>query len=155
MNLTGRGRLLGIDHGEKVIGLAICDANWTAARPLELLVRRTRAQDFAHINAVIVQQEIAAIVVGLPELPPDHNLTGQASTVRRWVTRLAAAVSVPVYLWEEQYSSFEAEQIAAEIGLDRAGRIDDRAAAVILQSFIDAHPAGIPLPAPVKTHQPS
>src|SRR5205814_9357930 len=94
-SMSTRGRLLGIDHGEKVIGLAICDANWIAARPLELLVRRTRAQDFAHINAVIAQQEIAAIVVGLPELPPDHNVTGQANTVRRWVTRLASAVSVP------------------------------------------------------------
>ena len=138
-----------------MIGLAICDANWTAARPLELLVRRTRAQDFAHINAVIVQQEVAAIVVGLPELPPDHSVTGQASTVRRWVTRLAAVVSVPVYLWDERYSSFEAEQIAEEVGLDRARRIDDRAAAVILQSFIDAHPAGTPLPTPVKAQRAS
>ena|SRR5579871_1002677 len=148
--VSGRGRLLGIDHGEKVIGLALCDANWTAARPLELLVRRTRAQDFAHIFGIIAKQEIAAVVVGLPELPPEHNLTGQANTVRRWSTRLAAAVKIPVYLWDEQYSSFEAEQIASEIGLERSARIDDRAAAIILQSFIDAHPAGTPPPTPVK-----
>lgn len=151
--MSGRGRLLGVDHGEKVIGLAVCDANWTAARPLELLVRRTRAQDFAHINAVIARQEIAAVVVGLPELPPDHNVTGQAQTVRRWSTRLAAAVHVPVYLWNEQYSSFEAEEIAAEVGLDRSARIDDRAAAIILQSFIDAHPPDVPPPAPVKARE--
>lgn len=147
---NGRGRLLGIDHGEKVIGLAICDANWTAARPLELLIRHTRAQDFAYIRNVIAKQEIVAVVIGLPELPPEHNVTGQANTVRRWSTRLAAAVNVPVYLWDEQYSSFEAEQIAVEIGLEQAARIDDRAAAIILQSFIDAHPDGTLLPAPVK-----
>lgn len=142
-----RGRLLGIDHGSKVIGLAVCDANWTAARPLGLLARKTRAADFAEIDAVIKQQEITAIVVGLPELPAGVVATSQASTVRRWASRLAAAVSVPVYLWNEQFSTQEAQQLLSEAGSQQSGRIDDRAAAVILQNFIDAHPVGTALPA--------
>ena len=69
--------------------------------------------------------------------------------VRNWSKKLAKAVSVPVYLWPEQFSSFEAEHLAAEAGAKRAERIDDRAAAVILQSFIDAHRVDEPLPDPV------
>ncbi len=151
---AARGRLLGVDHGAKVIGLAICDAAWIAARPFQLLQRQSRVEDFARLQAIIRQQQIAAIVVGLPEQPADYAGPGQASTVRRWASRLAAAVSIPVYLWDEQFSTFEAEQIGAELGVPtdarNRGRIDDRAAAVILQSFINAHPPGTPLPPPIK-----
>ncbi len=145
-----RGRLLGIDHGAKVIGLAICDAAWIAARPLQLLARKSRAKDFAEIETVIARQQIAAVVVGLPEQPAGYTGSAQADSVRRWAARLAAAVSVPVYLWDEQFSTFEAERLMEEAGSRTEGRIDDRAAAVILQSFIDAHPPGTPLPAPVR-----
>src|SRR5437868_2112972 len=112
MSSIRRGRLLGIDHGSKVIGLAICDANWIAARPLELLTRKDRATDFARIMTIIAQQQIEAVIVGLPELPEAGDVKNQADSVRRWVSRLAAVVSVPVYLWDEQYSTFEAEQLA-------------------------------------------
>ncbi len=62
---------------------------------------------------------------------------------------MAAALSVPVYLWEEGFSTDEAQQLATEMGSRLPDRIDDRAAAVILQSFIDSHPPGLPLPKPV------
>lgn len=148
-----RGRLLGIDHGTKVIGLAICDALWIAARPLQILKRKSRAADFAQINAIIAKQQISAIVVGLPEQPADsvNPSTEQADEVRNWSKRLAKAVAIPIYLWPEQFSSFEAEQLAAEAGTRPAARIDDRAAAVILQSFIDAHREGMELPDPLSS----
>jgi len=142
MSVMPRGRLLGLDHGSKVIGLAVCDANWTAARPLRLLERKSRAADFAEINKIVAEQEAVAIVVGLPELPDGIVATSQASTVRRWASRLAAAVPVPVYFWDERFSTSEVQQLAAETGSRTHDRIDDRAAAVILQSFIDAHPPG-------------
>ncbi len=152
MTSSIRGRLLGIDHGTKVIGLAICDSAWIAARPLQLLRRRTREQDFAEIRAIIAQQHIAGVVVGLPEQPADSTgkNAAQANMVRRWASRLAAAIKVPVYLWQEQFSSLEAQALSDEAGLRRGQRIDDRAAAVILQSFIDAHSEGTPLPPPIK-----
>ena len=147
-----RGRLLGIDHGAKVIGLAICDALWIAARPLQILKRKSRTEDFAQLNAIIAKQQISAIVVGLPEQPADsvNPSPEQADEVRNWSKRLAKAAPIPIYLWPEQFSSFEAEQLAAEAGAKAAARIDDRAAAVILQSFIDAHREGMILPDPVK-----
>lgn len=149
MSAISRGRLLGIDHGSKIIGLAVCDANWTMARPLQLLTRKTRTIDFAAINKVIMEQEIAGIVVGMPELPTDVVATSQANTVRRWVSRLAAAVPRPIYLWDEQFSTNEAQQLAAQVGKNSSERIDDWAAAAILQSFIDAHPFGSTLPKPM------
>ncbi len=148
--MSTRGRLLGIDHGNKVIGLAVCDAAWIAARPLRLLTRKNRAADFAAIQQILDEQHIAAIVVGLPDMPETFSGVSQAHTVRRWVSRLAAAVSIPVYLWDEQLSTFEARELAAEAGARSAERVDDRAAAVILQSFINAFPDGTPLPPPVK-----
>src|SRR5687767_4718814 len=111
MSAPDRGRLLGIDHGTKFIGLAICDALWIAARPFEVLPRKTRVEDFARIHAILTRQQIAAIVVGLPEQPADHSSYSpqQANIVRRWARRLAASANVPVYLWEEQFSTSEAE----------------------------------------------
>ncbi len=147
MSVAGRGRLLGIDHGSKVIGLAVCDANWTAARPLQVLVRTNRSADFAAIREIMAAQQIAGIVVGLPTLPEDKTATSQASTVERWASRLAAAVNVPVYLWDEQYSTQEAEVLRDS---DDDDRIDHIAAAVILQGFIDSHAEGLALPAPIK-----
>ncbi len=145
-----RGRLLGIDHGNKVIGLAVCDAAWIAARPLQILKRKSREDDFAAIRKILKEQHISAIVVGMPELPPGLVATSQADIVRRWVRRLATAVDVPIYTWDEQYSTQQAEELSRESGSRRVpDRIDDRAAAVILQSFIDAHPADAPLPEPI------
>ena len=149
MSEARRGVLIGVDHGAKVIGLATCDAAWIVARPLQTFVRTTREADFAKINALIAAREAVGVVVGLPTMPEGFTGTDQAGTVRRWASRLAAAVPIPVYLWDESLSTFEAGERLAEVG-GQADRLDAHAAAVVLQSFIDAHPAGTPLPLPIK-----
>jgi len=144
------GRLLGIDHGLKVIGLAVCDPTGLIARPLQLLRRTSRQEDFARIKAILAEQGAVGVVVGLPVSPPEITVYTQADRVRRWASRLAAAIPVPVYLWNERYSSQEAEELLAAAGKDRPDRIDAVAAAVILQSFLDAlRDEGLPWPAPV------
>ncbi len=151
--MTGRpfpGRLLGIDHGLKVIGLAICDPTGLIARPLRLLRRTSRRTDFAAIARVIAEQSAVAVVVGLPLSPPHITVHTQADTVRLWASRLAAAIPVPVYLWNERYSSQEAADLLAEAGRDQPERVDAVAAAVILQSFLDTlRDEGVPWPEPV------
>lgn len=144
------GPLLGIDHGSRVIGFALCDASWIVARPLGLLRRTTRAADFAHIQALVARHEARGVVVGMPTMPPNFTGRPQGESVRRWATRLAAAVALPVYMWDESLTSFEAAERAREAGLARADREDDRAAAIMLQSFIEAHPPGTALPRPVR-----
>jgi len=132
------GRLLGIDYGLKVIGLAISDPTGLIARPLQLLERASKKKDFAKINALIAEHEIKAVICGLPESPPEITAYTQADRVRLWASRLAAAIPVPVYLWNERYTSQYAEDILKESGTERPDRIDDVAAAVILQLFLDA-----------------
>ena len=144
------GRLLGIDHGLKVIGLAVCDPTGLIARPLQLLRRTSKQEDFARINAIIVEQGAVGAVVGLPVSPPEITVYTQADQVRLWASRLAAAIPVPVYLWNERYSSQDAEELLAAAGKDRPDRIDAVAAAVILQSLLDAlRDEGFPWPEPV------
>lgn len=140
------GRLLGIDYGRKVIGLAVSDPGGLLASPLRLLRRRSRQEDFAIIAAIAEETGAREIVVGVPLPPPDYEGYSQADTVRRWAGRLAAAVPLPVRLWDETLSSEEAERLGREAGRRRPARIDDRAAAVILQSYLDALREGVDPP---------
>ena len=148
--MTVPGRLLAVDHGTKVIGLALCDPTGLIARPLQVLVRTSKKADFATINALIAEHDAKAVIVGLPVSPPDVTGYTQADQVRRWASRLAAAISVPVYLWNERYSSDDAAELLAAAGKPRPDRIDAIAAAVILQSFLDTlRDEGIDWPVPV------
>jgi putative Holliday junction resolvase len=140
------GRLLGIDHGLKVLGFAACDRTGLLATPLTIRRRASKKDDFAFINTLIRQQEIAAIIVGLPPRPPDFEGHSQSDTVRLWSQRLAAAVSVPVYFWDEGLSTDDAYALLAESGRRAPDRVDAYAAAVILQSFLDALREGAPWP---------
>lgn len=144
------GRLLGIDHGTKVIGLATCDRIGLIATPYDIIQRASRREDFATINQIIEAEDIAAIILGLPPRPPDFEGTSQSDIVRRWGRRLAAAVDVPVYYWDEGLSTFDAEKILRDTGKDRPERVDAYAAAVILQSFLDALRTGKTWPSPVR-----
>ncbi len=132
------GRLLGIDYGLKIIGLAISDPTGLIARPLQLLERASKKEDFATINTLIVEHNIVRVIVGLPESPPEITVYTQADRVKLWASRLAAALEVPVYLWNERYTSQYAADILREAGREIPDRIDDVAAAVILQLFLDA-----------------
>ena len=145
-----RGRLLGIDHGSSIIGIAISDPTQRLARPLQLLRRTTRAADFSAINALIAAHNVFGVVIGLPETSSNFTGNSQADTVQRWAARLAGHIHIPVYLWNETLSTDDAEQIVAESGLSRPDRIDHIAAAVILQRFLDEHPAGVLYPPPIK-----
>lgn len=147
------GRLLGIDHGRKVIGLAVSDRNGLLATPLQLLKRRSRKEDFVAIASLAEKEEAQEIIVGLPVPPPDFVGYSQANSVRLWASRLAGAVALPVRLWDETLSSVEARHLASESQQEHPERIDHLAAAVILQSYLDALRAGEATPPPVEPAQ--
>jgi len=139
------GKLLALDIGFARIGVAVCDPLQLAARPLEVLHRRSRNEDF-HLLAKIVQREgVRAIVCGLP-LAMDGDEKTQAQTVRKWAMRLAYALRallgtpLPVIFWDERLSTYAAQAIM----LDRKLNVgeDAVAAAVILQSYLDAKHSG-------------
>jgi len=142
-------RLLGLDHGTTVIGVAISDAGGHLARPLQLITRSTRIADFSAIAALINSFQISGIVVGLPFTTPEFTAESQMPTVQRWAARLAGTIARPVYLWDETLSSDEAYAIGQQIGRSERDRIDDLAAAIILQGFLNQFPPGTAFPEPV------
>lgn len=140
------GRLLGIDHGEKVIGLATCDAIGLIATPLTILKRKSKKEDFAYLNQLIKQEGFVGVLLGLPPRPPDFVGHSQSDTVLLWAKRLVATIDIPVYLWDEGLSTVDAEDQLRDVGKRMPERVDAYAAAVILQSFLDAVREGTNFP---------
>jgi putative holliday junction resolvase len=142
-----KGRLLGIDHGLKRIGLAISDATGMVARELSVLNRKTNREDFERINHIASEQRAIAIVVGLPFNPDaEPGEYTQADTVRRWVERFGETTSLPITLWDEQLTSLDAREISIRQRRDKRDPIDDLAARVMLQSYLDAVRDGLTEP---------
>jgi len=132
-------RTLGVDLGRVRIGLALADDVLRIARPLATLRRRGEAEDLAAIARLARDYEVSRAVLGLP-LNMDGSEGPMALLARAFEPRLAAALGVPVELFDERLSSFEAESRLRERGVsskDRRGRVDEEAAAVILQGWLE------------------
>jgi len=134
-----RGRLLGLDHGLARVGVAVCDASQMIATELIVIDRTSKKADFARINQICADEGVAGIVLGLPldlDAPPDTYT--QADRVRLWAGRFAATTDLPVLLWDEQLSSEEASEMARLQKRKPTDPVDDLAARVILQRYLDA-----------------
>ena len=138
-------RALGIDYGERRIGLAVSDGSGTLARPLRVVSPRGSLRERAAAVAVEVAGAAAEpdglgmVVVGVPRalngMPHD-----QTARVLAFVEALRAATSLPVALQDERLTSVEAEQRLAVRERDwrkRKAKLDAAAAAVILQDYLD------------------
>ncbi len=142
-------RILGIDYGEKRIGLALSDELEMTARGLSVIERTSREKDLETIVAVVSGHGVAAIVVGYP-LRLDGTAGIQCEKVDRFIAALRGVVSVPVTAWDETLSTKEAEGLMREAGVKRRkkrGMVDRIAAAFILQDYLnrkDRRAPGIP-----------
>jgi putative Holliday junction resolvase len=104
---------------------------------------RDEAADLAEIGAVAREYEVTQAVVGLP-LNMDGSEGASARTARAFAPRLASALGVPVHLFDERLSTFEAEDRLRQRGVsarDMKAQVDAEAAAVILQGWMDGRPA--------------
>lgn len=136
-------RVLGLDLGERRIGVAVSDSTGTIASPFDVIERRgDRAAEHATIAAAVADTDAAIVVVGLP-----RSMSGRdgpaAKSVRAEVAELGARLAVPVELWDERLSTVTANRALIEGRVRRRARrdsVDKVAAAVILQSWLDAHP---------------
>jgi len=137
--LPAGGRLLGLDVGTKTIGTALCDAGWTFASPA-LLVRRTKfAKDKAALAELIAAQQVKGLVIGLP-LNLDGTDSPRTQSTRAFARNMED-IALPILLWDERWSTVAVERTMIEQDLSRAKRaerIDNMAAAHILQAGIDA-----------------
>ncbi|MEN6555598.1 MAG: Holliday junction resolvase RuvX, partial [Anaerolineaceae bacterium] len=118
---------------------AISDESGTLARPLNILRHVSRPEDAHRIAEIAQEAEAGAIVVGMP-LGAQGEVGPKARSSLRLIEALRAICQLPVIPWDESYSSQKAAKIRIQAGVKRKTRakpIDDLAAAVILQSYLD------------------
>ena len=133
-------RILAVDYGEKRIGLAVSDELGITASPLTTLMHRSDEETVRHIAQLASKLKVAQIVIGLPRRT-DEREGEMERRVKAFAEKLRQAVSVPVVLFDERFTTRIAEQVLLEADLSRRKRkqVRDRLAAVILlQSFLEA-----------------
>lgn len=134
-------RALGIDLGERRIGVAVSDAEGRVATPITVIERSgSRNRDHQRISELVAEYEAGVVVVGLP-LSLDGSTGPAAQAAEQEIGELEAALAVPVLTHDERFTTAIAERALAESGLSgkaRRQRVDMVAASVILQSWLDA-----------------
>ncbi|MBN1310171.1 MAG: Holliday junction resolvase RuvX [Anaerolineae bacterium] len=134
---------MGIDYGEARIGVALSDPLSIFAQPHSIIAHTKPGEEFPALSTIVEQNQVIRIVVGLPT-DSMGGIGSQAKIVIRWARELANAVSLPITLWDESYSSEEALAIQRASGRRKARDnrrrkpLDDVAAAAILQDYLDA-----------------
>lgn len=130
---------LALDIGERRIGLAAGSDDARLARPLGIITRRVKREEFAAIARIAAENQADRLLVGLP-----YNMDGsegpQAKRIRNYVRLMERAMPLPIHFWDERLSSFAADEIIGELGRRRHPHNDAIAAALILQSYFDAQP---------------
>jgi putative holliday junction resolvase len=138
-------RALGVDLGSKRIGIAVSDRSGTIASPLLVLQRsKSRRHDLTEIARLAVEHEVEAIVVGLP-LSMSGEMGPAAKAAASEAERLATFVDVPVVTHDERLTTVSADRSMRDASLrapERRQRVDKVAAAIILQSWLDARGSG-------------
>jgi putative Holliday junction resolvase len=135
-------RCLGLDVGSKTIGLAITDEAMIAAHPLRVLARAGQAGDAAAVAAIVREQGVTDVVVGMPfEL--SGKIGHRARRVQELIKALRAALppGVQIHEQDERFTTAQAERVLLEADMSRAKRrgvIDQQAAALILRAWLDA-----------------
>ena len=132
-------RLLGLDIGTKTIGLALSDKGLSVGSPLAT-IRRSKLADVAEsLRHVIAENNVGALVVGLP-----INMNGsegpRCQSVRQFVANIEPLISLPVVFWDERLSTAAATRTLLEADVSRRRRdqvVDKMAAAYILQGALD------------------
>ena len=133
-------KLLGLDVGDRRVGVACGDTNVCIATPLDVVVRANFDTDVRALAVFVRKYEVEKLIIGLP-----RNMDGtegdQAKSVADYAAKLANALNLPVQLWDERLSTVEATRRRNETGAcgKKSRRsLDAVAAAVILQDYMDA-----------------
>ena len=141
-------RVLGIDYGERRIGLATSDETGTFAFPAGVIERTGPAKDVAALRAVVAEHAIERIVIGLP-----LRLSGRegdaAAAARQFAARIERELGLPVEWIDERFTTVEAERALREQGIagkrgkrKRKQLVDTTAATLLLRSWLDHRGAG-------------
>ena len=134
-------RVLAVDHGEKHIGLALSDPTATIASPLKVIQHVSRLLDAAQVANLASENDAALIVIGQSfDEEGKPNLAGRRAA--KFAETLKQQTQIPVFLWDESFSTQDARAARIEMGVSRkkrAGHMDELAAVMILKSYLDAN----------------
>lgn len=134
------GRCLGLDVGTRTVGVAVSDPLGLTAQPLEVIRYRSWQEAEERLEALVRQYGAERLVVGYPRRT-DGTEGPEARWVRKKVSRLQARLGLPCDLWDERLTTAAAERALLEADVSRRRRrevIDQTAAAIMLQSYLDA-----------------
>jgi len=132
------GRLAGLDVGTKTIGIALCDAQWMIASAAETIARTKFTKDLARLQSLLTAQQVKGIVVGLP-LNMDATESPRSQATRAFARNIAV-LGLPIFLWDERWSTQAVTRMMIDADTTRARRaelVDKLAASYILQGAID------------------
>jgi putative holliday junction resolvase len=132
-------RILGLDLGEKRIGVALSDALGLTAQGLTVLARQGLKLDLDQVAALVRKHEVQEIVIGLPR-HMDGRLGEGAAEVFLWAQELQERLGLPVHTMDERLTTMQAERVLLAADVSRRKRrqvIDKMAAGLILQAFLD------------------
>jgi putative holliday junction resolvase len=133
-------RILGLDYGEKRIGVALCDELGLTAQGLPTLIRKNKKHDLEILAALVKNYNVEKIVIGYP-LRLDDSEGIQCEKVNRYAALLEKTFCLTVIKWPETLSTREAEEILINSGMrweKRKKTVDKLAACIILQSYLDS-----------------
>lgn len=137
--LPASGKLLGLDLGTKTIGVAVSDGMRYSATPLETIKRTKFTQDAERLLALIAENRIVGLVIGLP-LNMDGSEGPRVQSTRAFARNLAQKTGLPMAFWDERLSTSAVERMMIEADLRRDRRaelVDKLAASYILQGALD------------------
>ncbi|ACX63879.1 Holliday junction resolvase RuvX [Paenibacillus lautus] len=133
-------KIMGLDYGDRRIGVAISDAFGWTAQGVEVIERRRDEGELDRIAALVKDNEVGEIVVGLPK-----NMNGtigpRGEICMEFANTLRESLSLPVHLWDERLSTVSAERTLLEADVSRKKRkqvVDKMAASLILQNYLDS-----------------
>ncbi|MEE9255628.1 MAG: Holliday junction resolvase RuvX [bacterium] len=133
-------RIIGVDYGEKRVGLALSDPLGITAQPLDTIQRETDAQTADRLEEIVLSHGAEKVIVGLP-LSLSGKDSPQTKRTRRFISRLRKKLDIKVESWDERLTSAEAERTMIDLGVRRSRRREQRdivAAQLILQGYLDA-----------------
>jgi len=130
---------LGLDIGDKRIGVALSDPNGILASPFTIINRRDETADIEAITDIISQQQVKQVIVGLPR-SMDGSLGKQAEKVKAFTQKLCSQTEVPIEFRDERLTTVSAKRLMRAANTKKAkskARYDAIAAALILQGYLD------------------
>ena len=138
--LPRTGRLAALDYGSVRIGVAITDPEQRFASPLENYTRRSLEKDAVWLRKWIDEERVVGLIVGLP-LHTTGNESQKSAEVRQFVAWLEKLIAIPIVLFDERFTTSQANELLAEAGFStkqRKERRDKLAAQILLVSYLES-----------------